>query len=567
METIVKKKAPFNSDCLSPFIDSSEENDAIDVSAFFLFDDERGKGFSKKNPLKENSFQFSGEESESPPALIEQNRKELEKETNIATMYFRDMGKHNLIDSKKEKEIYRKISLRKTALVRIIFQIPIVQKEIFRLEKEIPDERFDIRKLLAISREKDISELKKVKNLLLATIRKARLVNKKHTLHSNAFKRSEIADLFSRFVWNNKEIYRLVEIVQNAYRKINQAENNLNSWKKETGVDAQDFEEIIAGLLIKPRELDNLTPVFHTSPPALDELEKLVEKRNLTISQVERDVGLSPDELSRYVNGINRLINKNQRDKDLLIESNLRLVVKLAQRYTNRGLHLLDLIQEGNIGLIKAVERFEYERGNKFSTYASWWIRQSINRAIADQSRTVRVPVHLTETLDRYVKTRQALSKKLEREPLLDEIAAEMNLPIPKLINLQLLSSLALQPISLETPIGDDENSTFGEFVESKKNPDLIQEISKKEKSQEVRKVLSILSPREEKVIRMRFGIDEDGEYTLEEVGKNFGLTRERIRQIEKEALNKLTACLNFDFDVVLHGLSFFAKSHQRMIK
>ena len=163
-------------------------------------------------------------------------------------------------------------------------------------------------------------------------------------------------------------------------------------------------------------------------------------------------------------------------EKNLLIEANLRLVIKLAQRYTNRGLHLLDLIQEGNIGLIKAVERFEYERGNKFSTYASWWIKQSINRAIADQSRTVRLPVHLTEMLDQFTRAHKALSQSLEREPFLHEIAVKMKLPISQLMNLQLLSRLSLQPVSLETPIGDDENTLLGELIEDGDQLDLLQE-------------------------------------------------------------------------------------------
>ncbi len=252
--------------------------------------------------------------------------------------------------------------------------------------------------------------------------------------------------------------------------------------------------------------------------------------------------------------GINRLLSRNQKEKENLIESNLRLVIKLAQKYTNRGLHLLDLIQEGNIGLIKAVERFEYERGNKFSTYASWWIKQSINRAIADQSRTIRIPVHLTEALDRFIKTQQSLSQTLEREPFLDEIADEMNLSMSKVAKLQRLSMLALNPISLETPIGDNEESSLGEFIEGGEKMDLVHEMSRKEQFQKVRKVLSTLSPREEKIIRMRFGIGEKSEYTLEEVGRNFGLTRERIRQIEKEALKKLRQpnrkrLLNYDMD------------------
>jgi RNA polymerase primary sigma factor len=231
---------------------------------------------------------------------------------------------------------------------------------------------------------------------------------------------------------------------------------------------------------------------------------------------------------------------ENQKEKDALIESNLRLVIKLAHRYNNRGLQLLDLIQEGNIGLMKAVDRFDYERGNKFSTYASWWIKQSINRALADQSRTVRIPVHLTEALERFMKARQSLSQTLEREPWGHEVAAAMNIPVARVVDLQMLARLALQPVSLETPIGEDEESSLGEFIEGGEKIDVVLELSKEEQSTQLRNVLSTLSPREQKVLRMRFGIDEETEYTLEEVGKSFGLTRERIRQIEKEALGKL---------------------------
>jgi RNA polymerase primary sigma factor len=249
---------------------------------------------------------------------------------------------------------------------------------------------------------------------------------------------------------------------------------------------------------------------------------------------------VSRSKLASCVAGINRLIQRNQNDKNKLIEANLRLVIKLAQRYTNRGLQLLDLIQEGNIGLIKAVERFEYERGNKFSTYASWWIKQSINRAIADQRNLVRVPVHLTEALGRYLKVRNSLTQTLAREPKGEEIAKEMKLPISKVNNFQLLSKISLPPVSLDMPIGEDEDSSLSDIMESGGNPDPVYMLNKKDEISEIYEVLASLSPREQKVLRMRFGIGQETECTLEEVGVSFGLTRERIRQIEKEAIHKL---------------------------
>ena len=455
---------------------------------FSLGDEEKIQELFPGNLFREN-ISSAKDELSGKPAFFEEEEKK--RETDIASLYFREMGRHNLINPEKERESYRMISLRKSALLRIIFQIPLVQRKVFRLEKEVLSGKSDIRKLIQLTKEEHNSGLEEIKKHFLATIRNARQVKKKYRHRSPAFIRKKVADHLSNLNWHRDELNSLIEYTLKAHRQI-----------VEWGEKVDNSSEVI--------------------------------------SQLDKNRGLSRSRLSRCLVGINRLLSRNQKEKDKLIESNLRLVIRLAQRYTNRGLHLLDLIQEGNIGLIKAVERFEYERGNKFSTYASWWIKQSINRAIADQSRTVRIPVHLTETLDQFIKTQQVLSHGLERKPLLDEIATEMNLSTPKVINLQLLSQLALHPVSLETPIGDGEDRCIGEYIESKKKMDLLHEMIKKEQSQEVRRVLSTLSPREEKVIRMRFGIGEKSEYTLEEVGRNFGLTRERIRQIEKEALQKL---------------------------
>jgi len=243
------------------------------------------------------------------------------------------------------------------------------------------------------------------------------------------------------------------------------------------------------------------------------------------------------DELKKNLGLVEERLGRAKRAKSELIEANLRLVVSIAKKYTNRGLQFLDLIQEGNIGLMKAVDKFEYQRGYKFSTYATWWIRQAITRAIADQARTIRIPVHMIETINKLIRTSRYLVQEHGREPTPEEIAEKMEFPLDKV---RKVLKIAKEPISLETPIGEEEDSHLGDFIEDKKIVSPGEAVINYNLGEQTRKILTTLTPREEKVLRMRFGIGEKSDHTLEEVGRDFHVTRERIRQIEAKALRKL---------------------------